>query len=88
MDVFRQIIKNIQVKSSVHTVLVEICDTESETWPHSERIFIIARADLQEIEEWTRKLNPDDISVVSNGDKNPYLPLIREGYALYSLWWD
>ncbi|MGR9545487.1 hypothetical protein [Priestia megaterium] len=62
VDTFYSVLLEIKSKPSVQDVLVEIMEVEDgEYWPFSERVYILSSANPEEIEEWVKILEPDEI---------------------------
>ncbi|HAG44160.1 MAG TPA: hypothetical protein DCL31_13605 [Clostridium sp.] len=90
IEKFYSILKEIRNKVNVQDVLVEIMEYDEldNTWPFSERIYILTNEEKSEISIWTKELQVDDIGEGYVYGESKAVPKLEEGYLVYSLWWD
>jgi hypothetical protein len=88
---FYEILRSIRSKENVQDVLVEIYEVDEDdesTWTFSERIYLITSANQDEVEEWMKTLNPDEIGNGFTFGTPKNAPVIKSGMSVYSAWWD
>lgn len=87
---FYSILKQIRNKTNVQDVLVEIMeyDEGDEIWPFSERVYILTDAEEDEVIKWGEEIKVSDVSEGYMYGQPKAVPKLREGYKVYSLWWD
>jgi hypothetical protein len=81
----------IRSRSDVQDVLIEIFEVEesdSTIWPFSERVYVLTSASTEDVADWMKPLEPDEIEVGYFQDKPPAAPELREGMRVYAAWWD
>lgn len=63
--------------------MIEIYEVEEGVWPFSEKIRIVTKLNLEDLEYITEELCYDEIwkEEISNVS-------VPDGYTAYSLWWD
>lgn len=90
VEKFYSILKEIRNKINVQDVLVEIMEYDGvdNTWPFSERIYILTKEEKSEISIWTKELQVDGIGEGYMYGEPKAAPKLEEGYLVYSLWWD
>ena len=90
IEKFYSILKEIRNKVNVQDVLVEIMEYDEldNTWPFSERIYILTKEEKSEISIWTKELQLDDIGEGYMYGEPKAAPKLEEGCLVYSLWWD
>ncbi|WP_291581966.1 hypothetical protein [Clostridium sp. UBA6640] len=90
IEKFYLILKEIRNKVNVQDVLVEIMEYDEldNTWPFSERIYILTKEEKSEISIWTKELQLDDIGEGYMYGEPKAAPKLEEGCLVYSLWWD
>ncbi len=90
IEKFYSILKEIRNKVNVQDVLVEIMEYDEldNTWPFSERIYILTKEETSEISIWTKELQVDDIGEGYVYGEPKAVPKLEEGYLVHSLWWD
>lgn len=90
IEKFYSILKQIRNKTNVQDVLVEIMeyDEGDEIWPFSERVYILTDAEEDEVIKWVKQLEISEISQGYMYGQPKVAPKLREGYKVYSLWWD
>jgi hypothetical protein len=90
IDCFFNLLAKIRSRPDVEDVLVGIYEVEEEDttmWPFSEQVFIISNASENDISDWVKYLEVDDISVESPTIIKPS-PDLPNNYKLFQLWWD
>lgn len=85
---FYHVLKEIRNRSNVQDVLVEIMEYDEDTWPFSERVYIITSAKKYEVREWVKEIDVGDIGEGYEYGQPKVAPKLKEGYFVYSLWWD
>lgn len=89
IDTFYSVLFEIKSKPSVQDVLVEIMEVEvGEYWPFSERIYILSSANPEEIEEWVKTLEPDEIEEGYMFGNPPIAPELYPNHKVFGVWWD
>lgn len=90
IEKFYSILKEIRNKPTVQDVLVEIMeyDEGDEIWPFSERVYILTDVEDDEVIRWVKELEISEISQGYMYGQPKVTPKLREGYKVYSLWWD
>ena len=90
VEKFYSTLKQIRDKSNVQNVLVEIMeyDEGDDIWPFSERVYILANAQIDEVADWVKELEICDISAGYMYGQPKSAPELNEGYSVYSIWWD
>jgi hypothetical protein len=90
IEKFYTILKQIRNKPTVQDILVEIMeyDEGDEIWPFSERIYILTDVEEDEVIRWVKELEISEISQGYMYGQPKVAPKLREGYKVYSLWWD
>lgn len=94
LSFFFKTLKSIREKDNVQDVLVEITDIDTlkepyNEWAFSDRIYVITNETLTEVKKWLEPLFPDDIEEGWSMVKpHSTAPLIRDGFKVFSAWWD
>lgn len=90
LDTFYHVLLNIREREDVQDVFVEIMELEDDedSWPFSERIYILTNAELEEVEEWVQPLEPSELDEGYAFGVPPSAPILNEGFKVYSVWWD
>lgn len=79
-------LKNIKSDSRTIDIFVRITDLEDESWPYSDAIYVVGNWTIQELQDVTQKIQPDEIiegwlyekpTNVSTGEAK-----------IFTLWWD
>ncbi|RSD27811.1 hypothetical protein [Mesobacillus subterraneus] len=91
IDTFNNILWKIRGQENVQDVLVEIMEIEDDEnyWAFSERLYILTSAEQDTVECWVNVLEPSEVD-----DEGyifgipPLAPELRDGYKVYSVWWD
>ncbi len=87
---FYEILRAVRERQEVQDVLVEVSDTNvgEEDWPFSELVYILTSASAEQVEGWTAKLFPTEVSEGYDGEKPALMPDLLPDYTVYTLWWD
>ena len=86
---FHRVLKNIRSRPEVQDVLVRICDYSDPTsWPFSDTVYIITRADLATVREWVAPLLPDEVDAEWMYEKPLAAPALDSAMTPYSVWGD
>jgi hypothetical protein len=91
IDVFYAILSDIRNKENVHDVFVEIletCENDRSSWPFSERVYIIADAQQSDVQDWTKRLMPDEVEEGFMYGPPTDMSAIPVGMKVFNLWWD
>lgn len=89
-QVFFKKLKEIRDRPTVQDVLVEINEVaeDPQTWPFSDRIYILTSSSLEDVKEWVATLQPDE---VERGWAKPLptnAPALQKATNVYAVWWD
>ena len=69
--------------------ITDLNDTVSDSWPFSDRVYIISSATLGQVKNWLQPLSADDVVEVAGHETAlAQLPNVRSGYKVYLVWWD
>jgi hypothetical protein len=75
-----QILKLIRHRPDVQDVMVEIFESpDDDTWPASDRIYIITSASEDDVESWVEALHPDEIAEGYIDEVPSGAPLLQPG---------
>jgi len=86
---FYAVLKEIRDCRDVQDILVEIYEIEEQEWPYSERLYILATAQLDTVTEWMKPLSPSEVSEGHPWSRMPLaLPELQPGVTLFTAWWD
>ncbi len=94
-----EVLREIRARSDVQDVLVAIHRPldparESDRWPRSDTVFIVAAREPSAIEEWTQALVPDEVTdlgacwSLDSIATPPGAPALQAGMRVHRLWWD
>ena len=88
IDTFYQVLRSVRARESVQDVLVRINAVE-DMWPFSDVVYVISSSPLEQIREWLKPLQPDEVEDGLYWDQKlatdvELLPGMRIMYA----WWD
>lgn len=85
-----QILKRIRDRQEVQDVLVEIFEVpeDGETWPSSDRIYVLTSAGEEEVKSWMQPLRPDELAEGYIEGVPPGAPVLAHGKRVYQAWWD
>jgi hypothetical protein len=91
---FFETLKSIRNKDNVQDVVIVITDIDTlkepyNEWAFSDRIYVITKANLEEVKEWLVQLSPDEVEVGwAANQPHPTAPIVLESNKVYSAWWD
>lgn len=89
--IFCSVLKAIRSQPNVQDVLVEMTEgdlSDPSAQLSSERVYVITSMTKKELQALLRSLRPDEIEKIQL-DHLPGLPdPVREGYAVFDVWWD
>lgn len=91
IETFYNILLKIRERENVQDVLIEIMEIEDDEdyWAFSERLYILTSADSEAVESWVNVLKPSDLDDEGYVFGTPPLaPELKNGYKVYSVWWD
>lgn len=89
IDTFYKILKDVRERDDVQDILIIINQIDEYLdWPFSESIYIITSCSKEQVSEWVKRLQPDDIAEGWVWKKPPAAPQPKEGYKVYWIWWD
>lgn len=89
LDTFYKILKDIRGRDDVQDVLIIISEVDEYLdWPFSNSLYIFTSCSKEQVSEWVRPLQPDDIAEGWVWEKPPAAPQPKEGYKVYWIWWD
>lgn len=91
IETFYNVLLKIREQENVQDVFIEIMDIEEDDdyWAFSERLYILTSVDQETVEKWVSELEPSEID--DQGyvfGKPPLAPELKDGYMVFSLWWD
>lgn len=81
----------VRDRPDVQDVLMAItdADTGADSWPFSDRVYIITRAQISEVKNWVQPLSPEDVIELPNDQSaSEHLPAILSGHKPCLVWWD
>jgi len=87
VDHFRQVLSDIEDRSDVEEVWMQIYDLEEGEWPFSENVLIIGKVPTSEIARLSESLQPSEISEL----QMEWIPARAKhlaGLNYINLWWD
>jgi hypothetical protein len=69
---------------------VEIFESpdDGDTWPASDRIYVITSASEVDVESWVKALHPDEVAEGYIEGVPPGGPPLQPGMKVYQAWWD
>ena len=88
---FFKTLKNVRDNDSVQDILVEVdevVEDDPETWPFSDRVYVLSAALLDEVRSWLAPLEPDEVSEGWENGVPLVAPLLKPGVKVYAAWWD
>jgi hypothetical protein len=88
---FFRTLKEIRDRPTVQDVLVEInevMEEDPQTWPFSDRVYILTSASREDVKDWVAKLEPDEVELGWNNDLPANAPVLQKGMKAYAVWWD
>lgn len=89
VDTFYKILKDVRERDDVQDVLIIINQIDKcLDWPNSDSLYILTSCSKEQVSEWVKRLQPDDIAEGWVWEKPPAAPQPKEGYKVYWVWWD
>jgi hypothetical protein len=87
---FFEVLKAVRGNAMVQDVLVEVNEivNDPETWPFSDRVYVLSSATADDIRSWLKTLQPDDVTEGWANGTPPGAPAPKPGVKVYSVWWD
>lgn len=87
---FYETLRKIRDDPSVQDVVVEVNEVvdDPQTWPFSDRVYILSSASVGDVRAWLSPLRPDDVTEGWANDTPPAAPSPRLGVKVYAAWWD
>jgi hypothetical protein len=87
---FFEILLGIRDRAEVQDVLVEINEVtaDPQTWPFSDRVYVLSSATVDDVRSWIEPLQPDDVTMGWAHGTPPSAPELTPGFQVYSAWWD
>ena len=90
---FFKTFKEIRDRAAVQDVFVEINEMvgdeeDPQTWPFSDRVYILTSARLEDVKEWVAKMQPDEVDEGWGNGVPANAPTLRNGVKVYGIWWD
>jgi hypothetical protein len=90
-EAFLKTLKAIRSHDSVQDVLVEVNEVVKEdpqTWPFSDRIYVLSSSPVDQVRSWLAPLEPDEVSEGWANGKPSVAPSLKPGVKVYAAWWD
>ena len=89
---FFQKLLEIRSKAGVDDVLVGITETSEDDpdptmWPFSDRVYVVSKLPIDQIEPWFTPLRPSSVIVEVQHRRNEMTQAIEQQTA-YCFWWD
>jgi hypothetical protein len=87
---FFKALKEIRDRPAVQ-VLVEINEVVEEgpqTWPFSDRVYILTSDSPEHVKEWVAKLQPDEVAPGWANGLPANAPVLQKGMEVYAIWLD
>lgn len=86
---FYQVLRDIRARQGVQDVLVRVCEFDDpSSWPYSDTVYVLARAPIEEVQQWLASLMPTDVYAEWMYGPPPKAPGLKPGVTPYSVWWD
>jgi hypothetical protein len=87
---FYSILRDIRSKPKVQNVFVQLTDldVDDQTWPFSDRVYVIADATVEEIAQWSSTLQPEPIEEGFAFGTPQDAPQLKSGMCVFTMWWD
>jgi hypothetical protein len=87
LDHFKKILSDLEKRSEVEQVWMQIYDLEEGEWPFSENILIVGEIPLSDVRRLSESLQPSEISDLQV-DWTPTRAKTLHGRRYINLWWD
>lgn len=85
---FYKKLTELENSEMVERILVRIQDVEDLDWPFTDTVYVISKLSLEEIKSKLTDLQPDEIHEEWMYGKPINAPDLKNGYKIYSVWWD
>lgn len=87
LDHFRKVLSDIEKRSDVEQVWMQIYDLEEGDWPFCENVLVVGKAPLPDVRQVSESLQPSEVSEMEM-DWVPSRPKSLSGRTYINLWWD
>ncbi len=91
LHTFFAVLRAIRSQPNVQDVLVEIYEVDehdADTWPFSERVYILSSATREEVAGWMVPVQPDEVDEGFVFGTPPAAPHLEPDMKVYNVWWD
>ena len=87
---FFAVLTETRERPSVQDVLVEVNEivSDPQSWPFSDRVYVLSSATLDEVRSWLVSLQPDDVTEGWANGVPLAAPSLSTGMKVYAAWWD
>jgi len=90
---FEMFLRGVTNLVGVSNVYIRFFDYEDaldfdDSWINSDTVYIVTKANIDEVEGWFNKFQPSDIYRKSDLNEFANLPCIEEGFNVIGVWWD
>jgi hypothetical protein len=87
---FYAVLRSIRDRDDVQDVLVGIAEDMGDTeWPFSDSVYVLTRAQPDEVERWAAQLEPDPNASEGYHPGAPTnAPALLPDHRVVTLWWD
>lgn len=85
---FYQKLSELKKSEKVEDILVRIQDVEDLDWPFTDTVYIISELTIEELKTKLTDLKPDEIYKEWMYGKPINAPEIKNGFSIFSVWWD
>ena len=85
---FYQKLAELKKSEKVEDILIRIQDVEDLDWPFTDTVYIISELAMEELKAKLTDLKPDEIYEEWMYGKPINAPEIKNGFSIFSVWWD
>ncbi|MEM1337347.1 MAG: hypothetical protein AAF634_10345 [Bacteroidota bacterium] len=85
---FYQQLSELKKSEKVDEILIRIQDVEDLDWPFTDTVYIVSKLSMEELKLTLTALQPDEIYEEWMYGKPINVPEIKDGFSIYSVWWD
>lgn len=85
---FYQKLSELEKSEKVADILIRIQDVEDLDWPFTDTVYIISELSMEGLKARLTDLQPDEIYEKWMYGKPINAPEIKDGFSIYSVWWD
>ncbi|WP_298338399.1 hypothetical protein [uncultured Algibacter sp.] len=85
---FYQYFSELKKSEKVDDILIRIQDVEDLDWPFTDTVYIISELSTEELKSKLTDLKPDEIYDEWMYGKPINAPEIKDGFSIFSVWWD